>query len=153
MSIHSQENLSMGDAPPIPQETPTAESLKSLTEPVEISSGKFLNIDQGLSEPLKKQLIEVLRNYNNDFSWYYTNRKETHPNLCTHHTYKKKQSRRICQPQCKMNPTLKEIVKEELQKMIFINFIYPISENQWVSHVVIIPQKRVNGGFVSIIGS
>jgi hypothetical protein len=58
----------MVDAPPIPQETPSDESLKSLTEPIDISLGKFLNINQGLSEPQKKQLIEVLRKYNNAFA-------------------------------------------------------------------------------------
>jgi hypothetical protein len=41
-----------------------------------------------------------------------------------------------------MNPTLKEIVKEELQKLLKVNFIYPISDSQWVSPLVIVPKKN-----------
>ena len=41
-----------------------------------------------------------------------------------------------------MNPTLKEIVKEELQKMLDAGFIYPISDNVWVSPLVLVPKKN-----------
>jgi len=41
-----------------------------------------------------------------------------------------------------MNPNLKEIVKEELQKLLNVNFIYPISDSQCVSPLVIIPKKN-----------
>jgi hypothetical protein len=47
-----------------------------------------------------------------------------------------------------MNPTLKDIVKGELQKLLDIGFIYPISDNQWVSPLVIVPKKNKNGGYV-----
>jgi len=40
-----------------------------------------------------------------------------------------------------MNPNLKEIVKEELQKLLNVNFIYPIFDSQWVSPLVIVPKK------------
>ena len=41
-----------------------------------------------------------------------------------------------------MNPNLKEIVKEELQKLLNVNFIYPILESQWVSPLIIVPKKN-----------
>jgi hypothetical protein len=41
-----------------------------------------------------------------------------------------------------MNPTLKYIVKEELQKLLNANFIYPISDSKWVSPLVIVPKKN-----------
>jgi hypothetical protein len=41
-----------------------------------------------------------------------------------------------------MNPALKEIVKEELQKLLDAQFIYPISDSQWVSPLVIVPKKN-----------
>lgn len=43
-----------------------------------------------------------------------------------------------------MNPTQKEVVKEELQKLLSANFIYPISNSQWVAPLVIIPEKNGN---------
>lgn len=41
-----------------------------------------------------------------------------------------------------MNPNLREIVKEELKKLLNVNFIYPISDSQWVSPLVIVPKKN-----------
>jgi hypothetical protein len=41
-----------------------------------------------------------------------------------------------------MNPTLKYIVKEELQKLLHVNFIYPILDSKWVSPLVIVPNKN-----------
>jgi hypothetical protein len=41
-----------------------------------------------------------------------------------------------------MNPTLRDIVKEELQKLLDVNFIYPIFDNKWVSPLVIVPKKN-----------
>ena len=42
-----------------------------------------------------------------------------------------------------MNPTLREVVKEELKKLLAANFIYPISDIKWVSPLVIVPKKNV----------
>jgi hypothetical protein len=41
-----------------------------------------------------------------------------------------------------MNPALKDIVKEELEKLLQANFIYPISDSKWVSPLVIVPKKN-----------
>lgn len=41
-----------------------------------------------------------------------------------------------------MNPNLREIVKEELQKILNARFIYPISDCEWVSPLVIVPKKN-----------
>jgi hypothetical protein len=41
-----------------------------------------------------------------------------------------------------MNPILKEVVKEELQKLLKVGFIYPISDSQWVSPLVFVPKKN-----------
>ena len=40
-----------------------------------------------------------------------------------------------------MNPTLKDIVKEELQKLLIVDFFYPISDSKWVSPLVVVPKK------------
>jgi len=41
-----------------------------------------------------------------------------------------------------MDSNLREIVKEELQKSLNVNFIYPISDSQWVSPLVIFPKNN-----------
>eukprot|EP00253_Pinus_taeda_P011257 PITA_11257 len=37
---------------------------------------------------------------------------------------------------------LQDIVREELQKLLKVNFIYPISDRQWVSPLVAVPKKN-----------
>lgn len=41
-----------------------------------------------------------------------------------------------------MNPSLKDIVKEVLQNLLDARFIYPISDSEWVSHLVLVPKKN-----------
>eukprot|EP00253_Pinus_taeda_P009607 PITA_09607 len=54
--------------------------------------------------------------------------KGVHPLVCTHHIYIKEDCKPVWQPQKRMNPALKDIVKEELQKLLDAGFIYPISD-------------------------
>ena len=65
-----------------------------------------------------------------------------HPETCTHHIYSDDNMRPLRQPQLRMNPMLKEVVKEELQKILKVGFIYPISNSQWVSPLVVVPKKN-----------
>ena len=44
-------------------------------------------------------------------------------------------------PHRRLNPALKDIVKEELQKILNASFIYPISDSKWVSPLVVVPKK------------
>ena len=41
-----------------------------------------------------------------------------------------------------MNPALKDIVKEELHKLLDAGFIYPISDSECVSPLVLVPKKN-----------
>ena len=68
--------------------------------------------------------------------------KGVHPSVCTHHIYIKEYCKPIRQPQRRMNPALKDIVKEELQKLLDAGFIYPISDSEWVSPLVLVPKKN-----------
>jgi hypothetical protein len=51
------------------------------------------------------------------------------PQLCTHHIYIEKDFQTIRQPQRRVKPHLKDIVKENLQKLLDVDFIYPISDS------------------------
>jgi hypothetical protein len=100
---------------------------------VEIYPGKLLNINSALDESQQKQLIQTLQKYSDVFAWDYTDMRGIHPDTCIHHIYIQEDAKPIRQPQRRMNPALKEVVKEELQKLLNVNFIYPISDSQWVS--------------------
>ena len=64
------------------------------------------------------------------------------PKLCMHHIYTEKDVRPIRQPQQRLNPHLKDVVKDELQKLLDVNFIYPIFDRKWVSPLVVVPKKN-----------
>ena len=63
------------------------------------------------------------------------------PKLCTYKIYSRYDCTPLRQPQRRINPALREIVKGELQKLLDARFIYPISDSQWVSPLVIVPKK------------
>ena len=92
---------------------------------IEIFPRKILNINSDLEVSQEKKLVELLRKYSKAFAWDYTNMPCIHPDTCTHHIYMEDNVRPIQQPQRRMNHMLKEIVKDELQKLFKVDFILP----------------------------
>jgi len=46
----------------------------------------------------------------------------------------------VAQPQRRLNPTMKEVVKKEVQKLLEARMIYPISDSAWVNPVQVVPK-------------
>jgi hypothetical protein len=111
-------------------------------KPVKITPRRPLNINANLDEQQHQNLIHVLSKYQQSFAWEYSDMKGIDPQLCTHQIYVEKEALPIFQPHRRLYPHLKDIVKEELQKLLDINFIYPISDSRWVSPLVIVPNKN-----------
>jgi len=86
------------------------------SKPDEIEPRKVSNINDSLDSDQQKNLIQVLQKYKGAFAWDYPNMKGIDPQLCTHHIYNEKDACLIWQHQWRLNPHLKGIVKEELQK-------------------------------------
>lgn len=108
----------------------------------EISLGKVLHLNPELEKQKTKKLLELLKVQFGAFAWDYNDMKIIDPNTCSHHIYTQEEARPIRQHQRRMNPTLKDIGKEELQKLLNVNFIYPISDSEWVSPLVVMPKKN-----------
>ena len=68
--------------------------------------------------------------------------KGVYPSVYTHQIYIKEDCKPVRQPRRRMNPALKDIVKEELQKLLDEGFIYPISDSECVSPLVLVPKKK-----------
>eukprot|EP00253_Pinus_taeda_P030398 PITA_30398 len=109
---------------------------------IEIFLGKTLNINKNLEKSQQEELTKILQKHSTAFAWDYTDMKGIDPKTCIHHIYIEENIILIRQPQSRMNPNLREIVKEDLQKLLNINFIYPISDSRWVSPLVIVPKKN-----------
>lgn len=86
--------------------------------------------------------MDVLQKQKEAFAWHYSEMKGIPTNLCTHHIYIKGDFHPMRQSHRRMNPALKNIFKEEPQKLLDMGFIYPISNSQWVSPLVMVPKKN-----------
>ena len=45
------------------------------------------------------------------------------------------------QPQRRLNPIMKEVVKKEVLKLLDIGVIYPIADSKWVNPTQVVPKK------------
>ena len=73
-----------------------------------------MNINPNLSLDEQKRLISLLKEQKGAFAWEYMDMRGIPSNLCNYHIYIKSDSRPVCQPQRRMNPNLRDIVKEEI---------------------------------------
>eukprot|EP00253_Pinus_taeda_P018502 PITA_18502 len=103
---------------------------------------RALKINSSISPSQEKELCSLLNHHLDAFAWSYKEMKGVHPSVCTHHIYIKEDCKPVRKPQRRMNPALKDIVKEELQKLLDAGFIYPISNSEWVSPLVLVPKKN-----------
>ena len=63
------------------------EQQESHAIPFQISPGKLLFINSGLTSEQHEQLVKVLREQSGAFSWEYSDMKGIHPDTCIHHIY------------------------------------------------------------------
>ena len=101
-----------------------------------------MNINPNLSASQVEQLVHFLHEHENTFAREYQDMKGIHPGLCMHHIYIRNYTKLAHQPQHHMTPVMKEIVTGELQKLFNVNFIYPISNSQRFSPLVVVQNKN-----------
>ena len=116
-------------------------SMVELTTNVELSPGHNLLANNKLSLSQLELLTKLLNQHEKAFIWDYKDMVGLSPKLCTHRIYINDGSLPLCQPQRRINLALCKIVKTGLQKLLYVGFIYPISNRKWVSPLVIIPKK------------
>ncbi|KAG9440079.1 hypothetical protein H6P81_020244 [Aristolochia fimbriata] len=116
--------------------------LEENAKPVIISS--CLNVRE------EKLLIEVLSKHKKAIGWTISDIKGISPTTCMHKILMEDSFKPTIQPQRRLNPTLQEVVKKEVVKLLDAGIIYPISYSKWVSHVQVVPKK---GGITVIKNS
>jgi len=81
---------------------------------IEFGPKRTMKINPSLSTFEEKELCSLLRKHLDAFTWSYKEMKGVHPSVYTYHIYIKEGFKTVRQPHRRMNPTLKDIVKEEL---------------------------------------
>ncbi|GJR51720.1 reverse transcriptase domain-containing protein [Tanacetum coccineum] len=91
--------------------------------------------------PKHLELLEVLRSHKGAIAWSIADIKGTDSSFCTHKILMEDEFKPSVQPQRRVNPNIKEVVKKEVIKLLDARLIYLISDSPWVSPVQVIPKK------------
>ncbi|GKA53193.1 DNA-directed DNA polymerase [Tanacetum coccineum] len=98
-------------------------------------------ISSALSTVEKARILEVLRNHKGAIAWSIADIKRIDSSFCTHKILMEDEFKPSVQPQRRMNPNIKEVVKKEFIKLLDASLIYPISDSPWVSPVQVVSKK------------
>ncbi|XP_075109044.1 uncharacterized protein LOC142180847 [Nicotiana tabacum] len=104
-------------------------------------------ISFSLTVEQEERLIQVLKAHKGALGWTIEDIKRISPAICTHKILMEDSYKPIIQPQRRLNPTMQEVVKKEIVKLLAACIIYPIADSPWVSPVQIVPKK---GGYNQI---
>ncbi|XP_059645976.1 uncharacterized protein LOC132289629 [Cornus florida] len=87
------------------------------------------------------QLLEVLRANKEAIGWSIDDIKGISPLVVQYRIHLENDAKTCRQPQRRLNPNLKEVVRTEVIKLLDAGIIYPIFDSQWVSPVQVVPKK------------
>ena len=73
-------------------------------------------------------MLRVLREHKKSLGWTITDIKGISPSICTHKILMEEECKPKVQPQRRLNPSMKEVVKAEVIKLLDAGMIYPISD-------------------------
>ncbi|KAG9458353.1 hypothetical protein H6P81_002861 [Aristolochia fimbriata] len=104
-------------------------------------SSKPVIISSCLNAREEQLLIEVLSKHKKAIGRTISDIKGISPTTCMHKILKEDSFKPTIQPQRMLNPTLQEVVKKEVVKLLDTSIIYPISDSKWVSPVQGVPKK------------
>ncbi|HYP43259.1 MAG TPA: reverse transcriptase family protein [Candidatus Nitrosocosmicus sp.] len=105
----------------------------SSTLPVIISSKLTMEEEQ--------KLMKILKNFKKAFGWTIADIKGISPSICMHRINLEENCKPKADPQRRLNPVMKEVVKKEILKWLDAGIIYPISDSAWVSPIHCVPKK------------
>ena len=103
------------------------------TFPVIISSSLEMNQEN--------QLLQILRTHKTALGWTIVDIKGISPLICTQRIHLEEDVKPSRQPHRRLNPIMKEVVKNEVLKLLDVGVIYPIADNKWVRPTQVVPKK------------
>jgi hypothetical protein len=110
---------------------------------------EFLDLDKAypvivgahLNTTQTAKLLHELRLHKKAIGYSIEDLKGLNPSLCMHRILLEEDHKPSREPQRRLNPNLREVVKKEVIKLLDAGIIYPISDSKWVSPVQVVPKK------------
>ena len=85
---------------------------------------------------------EFFRKHKSAFAWTYADLRGIPAEIAEHRIVLEDDVRPIRQRQHRLNPKYSLLVKEELDKLLRVGFIYEVPYSEWVSPIVMVPKKN-----------
>ena len=85
--------------------------------------------------------MKILRENKEAIGWVIADIKGISPSIIEHRIHLVDEAKPTREAQRRLNPNMREVVKEEIIKCLDNNIIYPISDSTWVSPVQVVPKK------------
>ena len=86
-------------------------------------------------------MIDMLREHKSALGWTIADIKGISPLICSHQINLEDGAIPRRDPQRRLNPTMKEVVKNEVLKLLDAGIIYPVADSKWVSPTQVVPKK------------
>ena len=116
---------------------------------LEPEMAKPVIISAALNKNEEQQLQRILMKYKEAIIWSIEDLKGISPSICMHKILLNDDAKTSVEHQRRLNPVMKDVVRNEVLKWLNAGFIYAISDSPWVSPVHVVPKK---GGF-TVIGN
>ena len=98
-------------------------------------------ISSSLEPDQENKLLEIMRTHQTAIGWTIADIKGINPLIFTHMMHLEEDVKPSRQPQRRLNPVMKEVVKKEVLKLLDVGVIYHISNSKWVNPTQVVPKK------------
>lgn len=98
-------------------------------------------IASDLNEEQEQKLVSLLKEHKKAIGWSLHDIVGISPTMCTHRIELIDGAKLVREFQRRLNPTMQEVVKKEVLKLLEEGIIYPVATSEWVSLVHVVPKK------------
>jgi hypothetical protein len=98
-------------------------------------------ISDKISNEETQRLVATLEKYQSVIDYSLKDLKGINLSLCTHRIPMEQDHKPVREHRRGLNNAMREVVKKEVLKLLKARIIYPISDNEWVSPVQVVPKK------------
>ncbi|RDX67624.1 hypothetical protein CR513_53478, partial [Mucuna pruriens] len=147
-SMPSRDQVGQTDLSPLNEKSPSPPPMELKPLPSHLKYA-YLDSEQqlpviianNLLQEQEDKLLKVLRQHKKAIGWKLSDLPSINPSICMHKILMEEEVKPVRQQQRRLNPTILDVVKNEVSKLLAAGIIYPISDNQWVSPVQVVPKK------------
>ncbi|KAJ9545398.1 hypothetical protein OSB04_025105 [Centaurea solstitialis] len=98
-------------------------------------------ISSSLDPDQEDKLVQMLKQHKKVIAWTIADIKGISPTICQHKIILEDKNFTSVEPQRRLNPVMKEVVKKEILKWLDAGIIYPIASSTCVSPIQCVPKK------------